>query len=189
MDVRCGRCGTEYEFDDALISERGTTVKCTNCGFQFKVYPTASRGQTPEQWLVRTVTGEQLIFTSIRDLQRSISEKRVGPNDVLSRGVEPPRPLSAIAELQPFLHTRPEPEPKVPRTLFGVAPPANASRGGVGPPSAMNAQMPDAVRGPRPESSPPTTERIVARPETPTLGSSELSAGAPRTYSIRYILL
>ena len=39
MDVRCSRCATEYEFDDALISERGTTVKCTNCGFQFKIFP------------------------------------------------------------------------------------------------------------------------------------------------------
>ena len=32
MDVTCERCGTEYDFDDALVSERGTTVKCTNCG-------------------------------------------------------------------------------------------------------------------------------------------------------------
>ena len=43
MDVRCNRCATEYEFDDALISERGTTVKFTNCGYQFKVFPTGSQ--------------------------------------------------------------------------------------------------------------------------------------------------
>ena len=49
MDVRCNRCGTEYEFDDALISERGTTVKCTNCGLQFKVYPSHHSGG-PERW-------------------------------------------------------------------------------------------------------------------------------------------
>ena len=37
MDVQCERCKTEYEFDDALVSGRGTTVRCTNCGHQFKV--------------------------------------------------------------------------------------------------------------------------------------------------------
>ena len=42
MDVRCERCNTEYEFDDALVSERGTTVKCTNCGTCFEVCPFAA---------------------------------------------------------------------------------------------------------------------------------------------------
>lgn len=172
MDVRCGRCGTEYEFDDALISERGTTVKCTNCGYQFKVYPPRSRGQTPEQWIVRTVTGEELIFTSIRDLQRSISQQRIGPDDVLSRGVEPPRPLSAIAELQPFLHSRPEPSHKVPRTLFGVAPPANASRGGVGPPSGQHAQIPTGTTRPGGADAAPQPESFRQQRETPALGSA-----------------
>src|SRR5947209_6012560 len=37
MDVRCERCKTEYEFDDARITEAGVTVKCTSCGHVFKV--------------------------------------------------------------------------------------------------------------------------------------------------------
>ncbi|MFL5322024.1 MAG: zinc-ribbon domain-containing protein [Myxococcaceae bacterium] len=37
MDVRCERCKTEYEFDDARITEAGVTVKCTTCGHVFKV--------------------------------------------------------------------------------------------------------------------------------------------------------
>ena len=37
MDVTCERCGTEYEFDETLVSERGTTVKCTNCGHLFNL--------------------------------------------------------------------------------------------------------------------------------------------------------
>ncbi|MGB5812451.1 MAG: zinc-ribbon domain-containing protein, partial [Polyangiales bacterium] len=41
MDVTCERCGTEYEFDETLLSARGTSVKCTNCGHVFKVYPRA----------------------------------------------------------------------------------------------------------------------------------------------------
>ena len=102
MDVRCSRCGTEYEFDDALISERGTTVKCTNCGFQFKIFPGAGKGLAPERWVVRTASGRELVYTSLRELQRGIADKKVGANDLLSRGKQTPRPLASIAELEPF---------------------------------------------------------------------------------------
>lgn len=37
MDVRCERCKTDYEFEDARITEAGVTVKCTTCGHVFKV--------------------------------------------------------------------------------------------------------------------------------------------------------
>src|SRR5687767_2827973 len=84
MDVRCSRCGTDYEFDDTLISERGTTVKCTNCGHQFKIFPPKTADSAPERWLVRTAVGKELVFTTLRELQRAISEKKVGPNDLLS---------------------------------------------------------------------------------------------------------
>ena len=93
MDVRCNRCGTEYEFDDALISERGTTVKCTNCGFQFKVFPPGAGAGGPERLVVRRSTGKELVFTSLRDLQRGIADRRVEPDDLLSRGQQPPRAL------------------------------------------------------------------------------------------------
>jgi predicted Zn finger-like uncharacterized protein len=131
MDVRCNRCGTEYEFDDALISERGTTVKCTNCGLQFKVYPAHHSGG-PERWVVRTTTGRELVFTSLRELQRGIADRKVGPSDMLTRGQKPPRPLSSIAELEPFFQSSlgkaaaSAAAERVPRTLHGVAPPANS---------------------------------------------------------------
>src|SRR6186713_1186444 len=131
MDVRCNRCGTEYEFDDALISERGTTVKCTNCGLQFKVYPSHHSGG-PERWVVRTAQGRELVFNSLRELQRGIAERKVGPADMLSRGQKPPRPLSSIAELEPFFQSSLGKQgsasgtDRVPRTLHGVAPPANS---------------------------------------------------------------
>lgn len=128
MDVRCNRCGTEYEFDDALISERGTTVKCTNCGLQFKVYPAHHSGG-PERWVVRTTQGRELVFTSLRELQRGIAERKVGPSDMLTRGPKPARPLSAIAELEPFLQSSwgrlPATEPtaeRAGRTSSGLAP-------------------------------------------------------------------
>src|SRR5512146_966394 len=137
MDVRCNRCGTEYEFDDALISERGTTVKCTNCGLQFKVYPSHHSGG-PERWVVRTTEGRELVFTSLRELQRGIADRKVGPGDMLTRGQKPPRPLSSIAELEPFFQSSlgkvgagsgGASSDRVPRTLHGVAPPANSLPG------------------------------------------------------------
>ena len=37
MDVRCEKCQTEYELDEARLKPGGVTVKCTNCGHMFKV--------------------------------------------------------------------------------------------------------------------------------------------------------
>jgi predicted Zn finger-like uncharacterized protein len=169
MDVRCNRCGTEYEFDDALISERGTTVKCTNCGLQFKVFPSHHSGG-PERWVVHTEQGRELIFTTLRELQRAIAERKVGPADVLTRGQKPARPLSSIAELEPFFQSSlgkaaaaTAAVERVPRTLHGVAPPANSLL----PDSALadTDQSPflDELRGAAPElTSPPSASQMKA---------------------------
>src|SRR5262252_7817425 len=153
MDVRCGRCGTEYDFDDALVSERGTTVKCTNCGNQFKVYP-GGGGGAPERWIVRKASGRELVYTSLRDLQRAIAQRQVGPTDLLSRGGgHPLRPLSSIAELEPFFHAQgpgARPSDQGQRTLLGVAP-------------AQGAVAEDTI------------------PDPPTLGQTFPSAQHPRT--------
>ena len=37
MDVRCERCKTQYDLDDARISETGVTVQCTTCHHVFVV--------------------------------------------------------------------------------------------------------------------------------------------------------
>ena len=104
MYVKCERCQTEYEFDDALVSERGTTVKCTNCGHQFKVRREAKAGSASgeDRWVVTTAGGKDLVFTSLKELQRAILAKIVGRADTLARGDTPPRPLGSIAELTPF---------------------------------------------------------------------------------------
>jgi predicted Zn finger-like uncharacterized protein len=129
MDVRCSRCGTEYDFDDALVSERGTTVKCTNCGHQFKVFP-GGAGGVPERWIVRKGSGRELVYTSLRDLQRAIAQRQVGPQDLLSRGGgQPLRALAAIAELEPFFHAQGPgagANEQVQRTLLGMSPTAGA---------------------------------------------------------------
>lgn len=123
MDVRCERCQTEYDFDDALVSDRGTTVKCTNCGYQFRVFPVRGAGGV-EVWAVRSAAGVEVTYTSLRDLQRGIQQGSVAPDDLLLREGHPPRPLRAIAELEPFFGTKVSAE-KVKRTLVGVAPPAS----------------------------------------------------------------
>jgi predicted Zn finger-like uncharacterized protein len=130
MDVRCSRCGTDYEFDDTLISERGTTVKCTNCSYQFKIFPPKSADSAPERWTVLTAAGRELVFTSLRELQRGISDRKVGPNDLLSRGRQPPRALGSIPELEPFFvsaGTASRRMKSAPQTLVGVAPPPSGS--------------------------------------------------------------
>jgi predicted Zn finger-like uncharacterized protein len=131
MDVRCNRCGTDYEFDDTLISDRGTTVQCTNCGYQFKIYPPKVGANPPERWQVRTAAGKDLIYTSLRDLQRAITEHKVGPKDLLSRGAQGGRPLGSIPELEPFFTSAgglARGLQSVPRTLHGVAPPPTGAQ-------------------------------------------------------------
>lgn len=110
MDVTCPRCQTDYEFDDALVSERGTTVKCTNCGHQFRVFrprPSGSSGAAaqppaPELWRIERKTGEPLELRSLVELQRAIRAGRVSREDLLRRGEGAARRVGDIPELEPF---------------------------------------------------------------------------------------
>src|SRR5450432_3906950 len=129
MEITCKRCQTEYDFDDALVSERGTTVRCTNCGEQFKVFR-SHVSAIPERWVVQRRDGRELVFTNLRDLQRAITNLQVGRHDTLTRGSGPARPLGAIAELEPFFLGRigqagsPQPSGAQPtaRTEVGLSP-------------------------------------------------------------------
>ncbi|HTQ04550.1 MAG TPA: zinc-ribbon domain-containing protein [Polyangiaceae bacterium] len=144
MDVRCNRCSTDYEFDDALISDRGTTVQCTNCGYQFKIYPERKQVTSPERWVVHTMSGKELVYTSLRDLQRAIGAHQVGPKDLLSRGNQPSRPLGSIPELEPFFMSgvgQARGMQSVPQTLHGVAPPPT------GAPRPVDARVKATQRG------------------------------------------
>ncbi len=157
MDVRCSRCATEYEFDDALISERGTTVKCTNCGFQFKIFPGEGKGLAPERWVVRTASGRELVYTSLRELQRGIADKKVTASDLLSRGKQPPRSLGSIAELEPFFQVAPVRKPgeleRAQRTLVGVGSPATL---GANPGSAVRPNAAASAAGSAPDAHAPS---------------------------------
>lgn len=115
MDVQCERCKTEYEFDDALVSGRGTIVRCTTCGHQFKVRGAMESGGD-QPWVVTTQDRQRITFHTLRDLQQAILSKQVRRSDLLQRGAGPGRPLSEITELEPFLEGRtsnrpPSPDP------------------------------------------------------------------------------
>jgi predicted Zn finger-like uncharacterized protein len=122
MEVRCSNCATEYEFDDALVSARGTSVKCTNCGHQFRVHPTTASPTVAEKWVVRDAQKRETTFTSLRDLQQAIVKGQLSPQHQLSHGGQSFRPLEDIYELQTFFNAarqRPPNRP-APRTLLGV---------------------------------------------------------------------
>jgi predicted Zn finger-like uncharacterized protein len=107
MDVTCERCGTEYEFDETLLSGRGTSVKCTNCGHVFKVYPKARQDadRTTSHWRLRTRDGAVETIDSLRDLQRRIIDGELSPTDEIARGGQPWKPLGSIPELETFFRT------------------------------------------------------------------------------------
>jgi predicted Zn finger-like uncharacterized protein len=104
MDVTCERCGTEYEFDETLLSGRGTSVKCTNCGYVFKVYPKDRSGADPaaNDWRLKLENGAIDIIDSLRELQRRISAGELTPDDEISRGQEGWKTLGSIPELETF---------------------------------------------------------------------------------------
>jgi len=178
MDVRCNRCSTDYEFDDALISDRGTTVQCTNCGYQFKIYPERTQVTSPERWVVHTMSGRELVYTSLRALQRAIGAQQVGPKDLLSRGNQPSRPLGSIPELEPFFTSQvgqARGMQSVPSTLHGVAPPPS------GAPRPVDARVKATQRGFGLPSEPP---RGTMSSSVPPPGDFEQRAAPSRVLGV-----
>ncbi|EYF01458.1 zinc-ribbon domain-containing protein [Chondromyces apiculatus] len=174
MDVTCDRCSTEYEFDDALVSGRGTSVKCTNCGHQFKVRRTD--GALPERWVVRTAGGQEIEFRMLRELQAAISRAEVSRDDLLSRGGGHPRRLGAIAELEPFF-----------RGIGGMMSPGSGPGRGPSGPSRARHVTPAGLGGPVPTetevggaSISPSASPAVNRADMPPVaGPFNRSPSAP----------
>jgi predicted Zn finger-like uncharacterized protein len=180
MDVICERCATEYEFDDALLSERGTTVKCTSCGHQFKIYRPSKA--TPEEltrtWNLRRPDGTVIPFDSLAVLQKWIMEGRVSKMDEICRPGETWKALGAIAELDSFFVTAESRNAQVaPRA--SNRPPANKGSlapGSLGPLRAATpakATLPGGTPIPPPAtkgSLPPMGVQPMRAP-TPPLGS------------------
>ena len=182
MYVQCERCKTEYDFDDALVSERGTTVKCTQCGHQFKVRRSAASDDgASDRWVVTTVSGKTLVYTSLRELQKAILGKQVARSDSLSRGTAPPRLLGAIAELEPFFDKRASVPPAA-----DVEPATNRKpsvRATPQPPNAEPTRRVDTLRPPPGAYGPPPAPTVPRDPPTATssLASTLQHVGQPIT--------
>lgn len=113
MDVRCEKCSTEYEFDENRIGANGVTVKCTACGFVFKVRrpkkvappratTTLGKGPQGREWLVRKPDGQMIAFRELTTLQKWIVEGRINRDDEISKNGETWKRLGNILELEPF---------------------------------------------------------------------------------------
>ena len=115
MDIKCERCGTEYEFDDTRVSEEGVTVKCSTCGHLFKVRkksfvltePVLPDAESKDEigdrnWMVRQLDGSVLSFKELTTLQKWIVERRVSRDDEISKSGETWKRLGSIAELASF---------------------------------------------------------------------------------------
>ncbi|HKP58124.1 MAG TPA: tetratricopeptide repeat protein [Polyangiales bacterium] len=194
MDVTCDRCGTEYEFEEALVSTRGTTVKCTDCGHLFKVYKPeapAEADAAKNPWTIRRSDGSIHRLSSLADLTRLIEEGAFGRDDELSRTSKAWKRLGDIEELGVFF-ARAQVEPRVrtrkstgaPRLGQRKAPPAPGARNtgetmvgrlpGPGAQAASAAQAAATLNG----VAPPAAASVPSQP--PELGEGRASVPPPR---------
>lgn len=154
MDVTCERCGTVYEFDETLVSGRGTTVKCTQCNHVFKVTPPGATPSSRPGWQVRRQDGAVMEVESLKVLQRRIAQGHLSEDDTISRDGTVWKRLGDIAELQSFFETSqapvpPERERKQTQLGVGVAPPSEPPAGAAPPKEDAGAARPadpDATR-------------------------------------------
>ena len=166
MDVQCERCKAEYDFDDALVSGRGTTVKCTGCGHQFKIRRGSERPDeaAPDRWLVRTTEGRELVFTSLRELAEGDPREEGGARRC-ARARRRTRARTR-ADLGAGVVLR--------RSVRGFGRTRAAPRARDGAPATKTMAQ---LLGPRPEAR---CRRMVSSRPPPPKASHECGAGAPR---------
>ena len=84
MIVRCANCQTEFSLDDRRVGPEGSAVRCSVCGYVFRVEPPA-HAAADHPWQIRTV--EDLLFTApdLATLRAWIGEGRLHPDDHVSR--------------------------------------------------------------------------------------------------------
>ncbi|MBL8920009.1 MAG: zinc-ribbon domain-containing protein [Myxococcaceae bacterium] len=120
MDVRCPRCQSEYELDEARVTDDGVTVKCSECQHVFRVKkkslvmtlpvredqaiasaplpPTAGH----REWRVRQPNGNTYLCRELTTLQKWIIEGKVTRDDEISLTGETWKRLGDIPELASF---------------------------------------------------------------------------------------
>lgn len=104
MDVSCPRCETLYELDPQQVRHSGATLKCSQCGYIFRLDSSDSAlDESQRRWMVRKAgSGDILYFTSFDTLHRWIMERSVGPRDTISRTGQKWTELESIGEFMPI---------------------------------------------------------------------------------------
>jgi predicted Zn finger-like uncharacterized protein len=125
MDIRCERCATEYEIEDAQIPEAGLTIKCATCAHVFKV----RRGMAPPPppialKLYRDGQTLSAICPDPATLQQWIVEQRILPTDDVSISGQPWRRLGDVPEFNTFFALLSMPPPPSMREAPSPAPPS-----------------------------------------------------------------
>jgi predicted Zn finger-like uncharacterized protein len=179
MDVRCERCGTEYEFEDNRVTEEGVTVKCSTCGHLFKIRKKSFVLTEPvtlgkkegedagdRNWMVRKADGTVLSFKELTTLQKWIVERKVSRDDEISKSGETWKRLGGIAELASFFQV-------VDAATTGsmpVAQPPAAAPGTLPMPAASPPTAPPAhTTQPLPAAAPPSQPAVPAQPQEPAV--------------------
>jgi predicted Zn finger-like uncharacterized protein len=185
MDVICERCGTEYEFDETLLSARGTSVKCTNCGHVFKVYPRgADQAERASRWRLRRPDGTTDALDSLRELQRRITAGELTPDDEIARGDDDWKKLGSIPELETFFHAAGVriPSPRT-RSPIPPAPPRHqaAGRDSSVPPGRRPRQPTLLGVSPMPAAVPVTAATATARASAPGAEPAAAPGAEPTT--------
>lgn len=117
MDVRCDKCGTEYEFDDDKVTPQGVNVKCTSCGHVFRVAQVTALRKEPQappgigqgEWMIRQGAGNVFRFKELTTLQKWIVERKVARDDEISKTGQTWKRLGNIAELATFFQVVDQP--------------------------------------------------------------------------------
>jgi predicted Zn finger-like uncharacterized protein len=201
MDVRCERCKSEYEVEDAKVSDLGTEVQCSDCGHQFLVRRPASQatlakpmkasrdldGEEAGAWVIETDSGRSLRLRDLTTLHKWIIERRVGRNDRLSRGGDPWQRLGDMGELAPFFDIMDSAErARMSDTPLPASRPLPFALPTPEPPTPQLSQPQRSLLRPapaRPQAA--TAPAVQARAASGSLPSALYDSGAEKTVIVR----
>jgi predicted Zn finger-like uncharacterized protein len=189
MDVTCEQCKAEYDFDDTLLGDKGTTVKCSQCGHVFRVLPPRREPQRSALKVRFARDGHVEAVGSLRELQQRIQAGDVGVDDELGRDGFTFRKLRDVPELKNFFargaapskgppargaaEVALPPEARAKRTVVGIGPnshdvPTSPRMQGLGPGGlAAQALAPTQPGGPAPRATLQGRAPVSNAPTTP----------------------
>lgn len=168
MDVTCDNCKAEYDFDDTLLGDKGTTVKCSKCGHVFRVLPPRREPQR-SALKVRFRDGRIENVASLRELQQRIQAGTVGTDDELGRDGFTFRRLGDVPELKNFFA-----RPGGPATG-----PVATSANSASPAQAQQAPLPhrgEPLPGPKRTMLGVGKVEVPAAPRVPNFGPPAVAA-------------